>query len=85
MIENRTQFDSHPAAVKKPALMDPDTTRTSLTPTIQTHFQLDRVIQAAIFFFYSPGIRVSGVFSATGSCVNLRHALLLFAAARLMW
>lgn len=28
---------------------------------------------------------VSGVFSATGSCVHLRHALLLFAAARLTW
>lgn len=65
--------------------MDPETTRTSLTPTVQTHFQLDRVIQAAFFFFYSPGICVSGVFSATGSCVNLRHALLLFAAAWLMW
>lgn len=65
--------------------MDPKTTRSSLTPTMQTHFQLDRVIQAAIFSFHSRGICVSGVFSATGSCVNLRHALLLFAAARLMW
>lgn len=65
--------------------MDPKTTRSSLTPTMQTHFQLDRVIQAAIFSFHSPGICVSGAFNATGSCVNLRHALLLFAAARLMW
>lgn len=70
---------------KKVALVDPQTMRSCFMPTIQAHCQLDHVVLAAPFFLYSPGICVSGVFYATGSCVNLRHAFLLFAAARLMW
>lgn len=65
--------------------MYPQTIRSCFMLTNQTRLELIRVIQAAIFSLHSLGICVSGVFSATGSCANLRHALLLFAAARLMW
>lgn len=65
--------------------MDPQTIRSCFMLTKQTHLELIRVIQAAIFSLHSLGISVSGVFSATGSCANLRRALLLFTAARLMW
>lgn len=65
--------------------MDPPTVSSCFTPTIQTHFPLDHIIQATIFFLHSPGICVSGVFNATSSCVNLQHAFLLFAATWLMW
>lgn len=69
---------------KKLGLRSPEATRSSLTPAGQTHFQLDHVIHAAIFFVLSLGICVSGVFKATSSRVNRKHALLLFAATRLM-
>lgn len=68
---------------KKLALVNPHTMTSCFIPTIQTHSQLNHVALAALFFLYLLG--VSGVVWAAGSCVNLRHAFLLFAAARLMW
>lgn len=46
------EFDSYTATIDSGNLNDRREAWT-LTPTVQTHFQLDRIIQAPIFFFFS--------------------------------